>query len=44
MAKQLFKLFTFFFISYIIVSCSEQDLPDIPGNSDNTDQGIAVID
>ena len=44
MAKQLFKLFTFFFISYITVSCSEQDLPDIPGNSDNTDQGIAVID
>lgn len=44
MTKQLFKLFTFFFISYIAVSCSEQDLPDIPGNSDNAGQGIATID
>ena len=44
MTKQLFKLFTFFFISYIAVSCSEQDLPDIPGNPDNTEQGFAVID
>ena len=44
MTKQLFKLFTFFFISYIVVSCSEQDLPDIPGNPNNTEQGIAAID
>lgn len=44
MTKQLFRLFTFFFVSYIAISCSEQDIPDTPGNSGNTDQGIATID
>ena len=44
MTKGLFKLFILFITCCTVVSCSEQNIPDLPENSGNTNQGIASID
>ena len=44
MTKTLFRLFILFFISNIVISCSEQDVPELPTTPGNTDKGIASID
>lgn len=44
MIKGLFKLFILFIIYSTVVSCSEQNIPDLPENPGNTNQGIASID
>ena len=44
MTKALFKLFILFITCSTAISCSEQDSPEIPDNSGNTNQGIASID
>ena len=44
MTKALFKLFILFITCSTVISCSEQDSPELPDNSGNTNQGIASID
>ena len=44
MTKALFKLFILFITCSTALSCSEQDSPELPDNSGNTNQGIASID
>ena len=44
MTKALFKLFILFITCSTTISCSEQDSPELPDNSGNTNQGIASID
>ena len=44
MTKALFKLFILFITCSTIISCSEQDSPELPDNPGNTNQGIASID
>ena len=44
MTKALFKLFILFINCSTAISCSEQDSPELPDNSGNTNQGIASID
>ena len=44
MIKGLFKLFILFIVYSTVVSCSEQNIPDLPENPGNTNQGIASID
>ena len=44
MTKALFKLFSLFITCSTAISCSEQDSPELPDNSGNTNQGIASID
>ena len=44
MTKALFKLFILFITCNTAISCSEQDSPELPDNSGNTNQGIASID
>ena len=44
MTKALFKLFILFITCSTAISCSEQDSPELPDNSGNTNQGIASID
>ena len=44
MSKALFKLFILFITCSTAISCSEQDSPELPDNSGNTNQGIASID
>ena len=44
MTKSLFKLFILFITCSTAISCSEQDSPELPDNSGNTNQGIASID
>lgn len=44
MTKALFKLFILFITCSTAISCSEQDSPELPANSGNTNQGIASID
>ena len=44
MTKALFKLFILFISCSTAISCSEQDSPELPDNSGNTNQGIASID
>lgn len=44
MTKGLFKLFILFIACSTAISCSEQNIPDLPNNSGNTNQGIASID
>ena len=44
MTKALFKLFILFITCSTANSCSEQDSPELPDNSGNTNQGIASID
>ena len=44
MTKALFKLFILFITCRTAISCSEQDSPELPDNSGNTNQGIASID
>ncbi len=44
MTKALFKLFILFITCSTAISCSEQDLPEIPNNPGNANQGIASID
>ena len=44
MTKALFKLFILFIACSTAISCSEQDSPELPDNSGNTNQGIASID
>ena len=43
MTKALFKLFILFITCSTAISCSEQDSPELPDNSGNTNQGIASI-
>ena len=44
MTKALFRLFILFMTCSTAISCSEQDSPELPDNSGNTNQGIASID
>ena len=44
MTKALFKLFILFITCSTVISCSEQDSPELPNNPGNTNQGIASID
>ena len=44
MTKALFKLFILFITCSTAISCIEQDSPELPDNSGNTNQGIASID
>lgn len=44
MTKALFKLFILFITCSTAISRSEQDSPELPDNSGNTNQGIASID
>lgn len=44
MTKALFRLFILFIACSTAISCSEQDSPELPDNSGNTNQGIASID
>ena len=44
MTKALFNLFILFITCSTAISCSEQDSPELPDNSGNTNQGIASID
>lgn len=44
MTKALFKLFILLITCSTAISCSEQDSPELPDNSGNTNQGIASID
>lgn len=44
MTKALFKLFILFITCSTAISCSEQDSPELPDNTGNTNQGIASID
>ena len=44
MTKALFKLFILFITCSTVISCSEQDSPELPDNPSNTNQGIASID
>ena len=44
MTKALFKLFILFITCSTAISCSEQDSPELPDNSGNTNPGIASID
>lgn len=44
MTKALFRLFILFITCSTAISCSEQDSPELPDNSGNTNQGIASID
>lgn len=44
MTKTLFRLFILFLISSTVISCSEQDVPELSTNPGNTDRGIASID
>lgn len=44
MTKALFKLFIPFITCSTVISCSEQDSPELPDNPGNTNQGIASID
>lgn len=44
MTKALFKLFILFITCSTAIPCSEQDSPELPDNSGNTNQGIASID
>ncbi len=44
MTKALFKLFILFITCSTAISCSEQDSPELPDNSGNTNQGSASID
>lgn len=44
MTKALFKLFILFITCSTAISCSEQDSPELPDNSGNTNQEIASID
>ena len=44
MTKGLFKLFILFIVCSTAISCSEQNIPDLPENPGNTNQGIASID
>ena len=44
MTKALFKLFILFITCSTAISCSEQDSPELPDNSGNTNQGLASID
>ena len=44
MTKALFKLFILFITCSTAISCREQDSPELPDNSGNTNQGIASID
>ena len=44
MTKALFKLFILFITCSTVISCSEQDSPELPDNPGNTNQGIASID
>ena len=44
MTKALVKLFILFITCSTAISCSEQDSPELPDNSGNTNQGIASID
>ena len=44
MTKALFRLFILFITCSTVISCSEQDSPELPDNSGNTNQGIASID
>ena len=44
MTKALFKLFILFITCSTAISCSEQDSPELPDNSGNTNHGIASID
>lgn len=44
MTKGLFKLFILFITCSTVISCSEQNIPDLPNNPGNTNQGIASID
>lgn len=44
MTKGLFKLFILFIACSTAISCSEQNIPDLPNNPGNTNQGIASID
>lgn len=44
MTKALFKLFILFITCSTAISYSEQDSPELPDNSGNTNQGIASID
>lgn len=45
MIKTLFRLFIVFVACNAVVSCSEQNIPELPDNTDDrTDQGIASID
>ena len=43
MTKALFKLFILFITCSTVISCSEQDSPELPDNPGNTNQGIASI-
>lgn len=44
MTKALFRLFILFITCSTVISCSEQDSPELPDNPGNTNQGIASID
>ena len=44
MTQALFRLFILFITCSTAISCSEQDSPELPDNSGNTNQGIASID
>ena len=44
MTKALFRLFILFITCSTVISCSEQDSPELPNNPGNTNQGIASID
>ena len=44
MTKALFRLFILFITCSTVISCSEQDSPELPDNPSNTNQGIASID
>ena len=44
MTKAVIKLFILFITCSTAISCSEQDSPELPDNSGNTNQGIASID
>ena len=43
MTKALFKLFILFITCSTVISCSEQDSPELPDNPGNTNQGIASL-
>lgn len=43
MTKALFKLFILFITCSTAISCSEQDSPELPDNSGNTNQGIPLL-
>ena len=43
MTKALFKLFILFITCSTVISCSEQDSPELPDNPGNTNQGKRLL-